>query len=82
MPGTLRVDEAADHLGVELPEGDYETVAGFLIDRLGRIPTRRDTVEHDGWRLRVRNMHRRRVVQILIEPSTAVAGQQLQRSAG
>jgi CBS domain containing-hemolysin-like protein len=82
VPGTLRVDEAADHLGVELPEGDYETVAGFLIDRLGRIPTRRDTVEHDGWRLRVRNMHRRRVVQILIEPSTAVAGQQLQRSAG
>jgi CBS domain containing-hemolysin-like protein len=69
VPGSLRVDEAADWLGVDLPEGDYETVSGFLMERLGRIPKRRDVVEHDGWRLRVRNMHRRRVVQVLIEPS-------------
>ncbi|MFN2488574.1 MAG: hemolysin family protein [Actinomycetota bacterium] len=67
VPGSLRIDEASDHLGVDLPEGDYETVAGFLMDRLGRIPRRRDSVEHDGWRLRVRNMHRRRVVQVLVE---------------
>jgi CBS domain containing-hemolysin-like protein len=67
VPGTLRIDEAADHLGVELPEGDYETVAGFLMDRLGRIPRRRDAIVHDGWRLRVRSMQRRRVVQVLIE---------------
>ena len=67
VPGTLRIDEAADRLGVELPDGEYETVAGFLMDRLGRIPKRRDAVEHDGWRLRVRSMNRRRVVQVLIE---------------
>jgi CBS domain containing-hemolysin-like protein len=67
VPGTLRIDEAADHLGVALPEGDYETVAGFVMDRLGRIPKRRDTVVHDGWQLRVRSMQRRRVVQVLIE---------------
>lgn len=67
VPGTLRVDEAADRLGVELPEGEYETIAGFIMDRLGRIPKRRDVVEHDGWRLWVRSMHRRRVVQVLIE---------------
>jgi CBS domain containing-hemolysin-like protein len=69
VPGGLRIDEAAAGLGVELPEGEYETIAGFLMDRLGRIPKRRDSVEHDGWRLRVRSMHRRRVVQVLIEPS-------------
>jgi CBS domain containing-hemolysin-like protein len=68
VPGSLRIDEVADYVGVELPEGDYETVAGFVIDRLGRIPRRRDSVRHDGWRLRVRSMHRRRVVQVLIEP--------------
>jgi CBS domain containing-hemolysin-like protein len=67
VPGTLRIHEAADHLGVALPEGDYETVAGFMMDRLGRVPNRRDTVDCDGWRLRVRSMHRRRVVQVLIE---------------
>lgn len=67
VPATLRVDEAAERLGVRLPAGDYETVAGFIMDRLGRIPKRRDVVEHDGWRLWVRSMHRRRVVQVLIE---------------
>lgn len=68
VPGGLRIDEAADRLGVELPEGEYETVAGFLMDRLGRIPKRRDAIEHGPWRLRVRAMHRRRVVQVVIEP--------------
>ncbi len=67
VPGTLRIDEAAEHLSVRLPQGDYETVAGFLMERLGRVPRRRDVVEHDGWRLWVRAMHRRRVVQVLIE---------------
>jgi magnesium and cobalt exporter, CNNM family len=66
-PGSLRIDEASTYLGVELPDGDYETIAGFLMDRLGRIPRRRDSIDHNGWRLRVRSMHRRRVVQVLIE---------------
>jgi CBS domain containing-hemolysin-like protein len=74
VPGSLRIDEAADHLGVSLPEGDYETVAGFLMDRLGRIPRRRDIVVHVGWRLRVRAMHRRRVTQVLIERSPSAEG--------
>ena len=67
VPGTLRIDEAADYLDVRLPEGEYETVAGFLMDRLGRVPKRRDVIEHNGWRLFVRSMHRRRVVQVLVE---------------
>jgi CBS domain containing-hemolysin-like protein len=69
VPGNLRIDETESYLGVELPEGEYETLSGFLMDRLGRIPRRRDVVEHNGWRLRVHNMHRRRVVQVLIEPA-------------
>jgi CBS domain containing-hemolysin-like protein len=67
IPGSLRIDEMSDRLNVSLPEGEYETVAGFLMDRLGRIPKRRDTVTHEGWRLRVMAMHRRRVVQVLLE---------------
>ena len=37
------------------------------MDRLGRIPQRRDVVELDGWRLQVLTMHRRRVVQVMVE---------------
>lgn len=71
VPGGLRIDEAESLLEVELPEGEYETIAGFLMATLGRIPKRRDVVDHNGWRLRVRSMHRRRVVQVLIEPVAA-----------
>lgn len=67
VPGSLRIDEIRDRLGIDLPDGEYETVAGFLMDQLGRIPRRRDTVTHEGWRLRVMSMHRRRVVQVLVE---------------
>ncbi len=67
IPGTLHVDEAAARLGMELPEGEYETVAGFLMDRLGRIPQRQDRIDENGWSLRVVSMHRRRVVQVMAE---------------
>ena len=73
VPGNLRIDEAADYLGIRLPEGEYETVAGWLMDRLGRIPRRRDVVEHEGRSFRVRSMARRRVAQVLIEPSDTPA---------
>jgi CBS domain containing-hemolysin-like protein len=70
-PGSLRIDEAESRLGVKLPEGPYETVAGFLMDRLGRVPQRLDVVTHDGTTIRVRSMHRRRVVEVLIERAPA-----------
>jgi CBS domain containing-hemolysin-like protein len=69
VPGTLRIDEAADRLSIELPEGDYETVAGFLMDKLGHVPKRGDVVDFTGWRLSVQVMQRRRVVRVLIEPA-------------
>jgi CBS domain containing-hemolysin-like protein len=67
IPGTLHVGEAITRLDMELPEGEYETIAGFLMDRLGRIPRQRDVVAHRQWKFRVLSMHRRRVVQVLAE---------------
>jgi CBS domain containing-hemolysin-like protein len=67
VPGNLRIDEIADSIHVELPEGDYETIAGYLMAELGRIPKRLDRVTHDGWTITVRSMYRRRVVQVSIE---------------
>jgi CBS domain containing-hemolysin-like protein len=40
----LRVDEVGDLTGVELPQGDYDTVAGLLLERLGRVAETGDTV--------------------------------------
>lgn len=70
IPGALRIDEADRLLGVELPAGEYETVAGFLMDRLGRVPRRKDVVHHGDWVLRVSSMRRRRVEQVIIERAT------------
>lgn len=68
IPGSLRIDECSARLGLDLPDGPYETIAGFVMDRLGRIPVRRDVVMHEGWTLRVRSMKRRRILQVLVEP--------------
>ncbi|MGH4012131.1 MAG: hemolysin family protein [Pseudonocardiaceae bacterium] len=64
ISGLLRVDEVADAVGFVMPEGDYETVAGLVLERLGRIPDVGDEVELDGWRLTVTRMDRRRIADL------------------
>jgi putative hemolysin len=49
LDGGYRVEEANEELGLGLPIGDYETVAGFILSRLGRIP-------RQGEHLRYRNL--------------------------
>ena len=63
-PGSARPDQLRSQAGIELPEGEYETVGGFVMDRLGRIPRRGDRVEHEGWVIRVRRMEGRRVAEV------------------
>ncbi len=50
------VAEINEELGLGLPEGDYQTVAGFVLDTLGRIPDTGDEVEYDSLRLKVTEM--------------------------
>ena len=54
VSGTLRTDRLAEATGCRLPEGDFATVAGYVMHRLGAVPTPGDAVEHDSWILRVR----------------------------
>ena len=67
VPGTLRADQLIEPLGLRIPEGDFETVGGFVMDRLARVPKRGDTVVQDDWVIRVRRMERRRVAEVEIE---------------
>jgi CBS domain containing-hemolysin-like protein len=64
VQGTLRADRVGDLVGVELPEGEYETVAGYVIDRLGHIPDVGESVEHDGWELTVARVEGVRVAEL------------------
>jgi CBS domain containing-hemolysin-like protein len=74
ISGLLRADEVADAVGFVMPEGDYETVAGLVLERLGRIPDVADVVELDGWRLTVTRMDRRRIADLRLT-RTALAEQ-------
>lgn len=73
VTGTLPIDDLVKRVGLEIPDGEYETLAGFIMDRLGRIPRRRDEVDQGDWKMRVLSMHRRRVVQVLLEKRAAPA---------
>ncbi len=64
LPGTLHPDEVADACGFEIPEGPYETLAGFVLDRLGRIPEVGAGFDSDGWHLAVVAMERRRIATV------------------
>lgn len=64
VPGTFRRDELERLAGVQLPEGEAETVSGVLTEELGRLLRRGDVMEVDGWRLRVLTMEGRRAGQV------------------
>src|SRR3712207_4043378 len=51
LSGLLRPDEVLDRTGIAVPEGRYETLAGFLAERLQRLPEVGDTVDVDGAQL-------------------------------
>ncbi len=56
VAGTLRPDELAERTGVVLPDGDWDTVAGWIIATLDRIPGVGDTATIDGHTLEVTQM--------------------------
>jgi CBS domain containing-hemolysin-like protein len=69
LDGRLRPDEVEERTdGLEIPDGDYETLAGFLLARLGRIPEVGDVVHHGGWRLEVSAMDGLRIAAVTARP--------------
>jgi putative hemolysin len=68
VDGLLNLDDFEEETGLELPEGPYETVAGFLMNSLGRIPELGDAVEYAGHRLVVVDLDGRRVSRVRVQP--------------
>jgi CBS domain containing-hemolysin-like protein len=66
VEGVLREDELAEATGFRLPEGPYETLAGFIMARLGHIPVEGETVEEHGWKFTVVEVQRRRIEQVRV----------------
>jgi putative hemolysin len=66
VDGLLNLDDFADETGVELPDGPYETVGGFLAAQLGRVPATGDEARVDGHTVTVTVMDGRRVARVRI----------------
>ena len=64
VDGLLNLEDFADRTGVQLPEGPYETVAGFLMAELGRLPQVGDSLERLGHRFVVTELDGRRVARV------------------
>jgi CBS domain containing-hemolysin-like protein len=74
LSGLQRPDEVKAAIGVELPEGggDYETVAGLILQDLGRVPDVGDEVNVPGAKLTVERMDGRRIDRIRLTPRAEV----------
>ncbi|CAB4552618.1 MAG: DUF21 domain-containing protein [Actinobacteria bacterium] len=69
FPGMIRPDELLE-MAIKVPDdGAYETVAGYLMSELGRIPNVGDEIQIDGGTLRVERMDGRRVDRVRFTPA-------------
>jgi len=66
VDGGASIDDVRDQLGIDVPEGEYVTLGGFLFDAFGHIPEEGERLTHDGWELRVAEMDRRRVAKVVV----------------
>ncbi|MFI1869361.1 hemolysin family protein [Streptomyces jumonjinensis] len=81
--GAARTDQL-EQVGLKVPEGPYETLAGLVATELGRIPAEGDRIDLEGWRLDVVDASGRRAARVLMHaplPPTASA-QESDRTEG
>ncbi len=76
VDGSLHADEVFDTCGLVVPDGEYETLAGFVLERLGHIPEVGETFDHEGWHVEVMAMdgHRIATVELRRDPTAAPLG--------
>jgi putative hemolysin len=67
VDGSMRIEEANEEMGLALPEGeDYETVAGFILSLLGRIPKQGKQLRYRGLKMVVTKMRGLKIEEVLI----------------
>ena len=69
LDGTADIEEVEETLEITFPEGEYETIGGFIMSEIGHIPTEDEeaVVEFSGYRLTVKEVDERRIERVLAE---------------
>jgi putative hemolysin len=68
VDGLLNLDEFAEQTTIRLPEGPYETVAGYVLAALGELPVAGATVQIPGYTIAVTEMDGRRIARLRVTP--------------
>lgn len=64
VEGQVRIDEINDELDLHIPAGEYDTLAGFILEQMGRLPQPGDHVQYQNIRLTVLEMQGQRIRRI------------------
>jgi len=67
VDGGASIDDVREQLEMDIPEGEYVTLGGFLFDAFGHIPEEGEKLTFDGWELRVAEMDKRRVAKVVVQ---------------
>lgn len=67
VDGQTNVDEVRERLDIDVPEGEYVTLGGFILDALGHIPLEGESVRIADWDLTVQEMDKRRISGVLVQ---------------
>jgi CBS domain containing-hemolysin-like protein len=65
----MPLDEVNDLAGADFPEGDWDTIGGYVFNLLGHVPTDGESVDHDGYRLVAEKVQGRRIGRVRIVPA-------------
>jgi putative hemolysin len=65
VDGRTSVDEVRERLGIDLPDGEYVTLGGYLFAGFGHIPEESERLEVGGWDLKIVEMDKRRVAKVV-----------------
>ena len=82
LAGGLHHDEVREACGFEFPKGRYEPIAGFVLDRLQRIPSVGEVFRENGWRIEVVEMDRKRIETLRLHEPWSSVQSRIRRSAG
>ncbi|MBI2287647.1 MAG: CBS domain-containing protein, partial [Chloroflexi bacterium] len=77
IDGSMRIEEVNEKMGLHLPEGDYKTVAGFILHLLGHIPKTNEQLRYQDLKMVVTEMQGLKIEKILLtrERNATIAGQ-------
>ena len=67
IDGLVLIEEVNEKLGLELFDPNYDTIAGYILGKLGRIPRLQDDIEADGVSLRVEEMDGLRIASVRLQ---------------